>query len=167
MKRVKLIKILIACVITCFSLHASGQQPMQGNVAKPDSVSPEKMSKHITDEMQSVVALSADQYKKIYKLNLKELKSTQSKSFSMGGPGGPGGMPPMGGGPGGFGGGMPGDDSQESEEDKQAEQKKQMEKKDKKLKKILSADQFKMWKDYEAKKRENAPTPDPKNNDTK
>ena len=165
MKRVKLIKVLIACVITCFSLHASGQQPMQGNVAKPDSVSPEKMSKHIADEMQSVVALSADQYTKIYKLNLNELKSTQT-SF-MGGPGGPGGMLPMGPPPGGFVGGMPGDDSQESEEDKQAEQKKQMEKKDKKLKKILSADQFKMWKDYEAKKRENAPTPGPKNNDTK
>ena len=93
---------------------------------------PEKAAQKLTDEMDELLQLTEKQYKKIYKLNLKEEKEkiermTGKNSFEGGHPPMPpmGGMPPQGGFP--PMNGM------------------RIEKRNKKLKKILTDEQYEKW----------------------
>ena len=84
-----------------------------GEMPELPMVSPEESATQRTDEMDRVLHLDKKQYKKIYKIFLKEENAREAARFGgfgggfpMGGPGGFEGGMPMGG-PGGFGGGMP------------------------------------------------------------
>ena len=65
---------------------------------KKEIPNPEKEAKKRTDEMDRLLSLSEKQYKKIYKLYLKEEKEKVEKMFSHSGGQPPmnGGRPPMG-----------------------------------------------------------------------
>ncbi|MDE7237636.1 MAG: hypothetical protein K2N66_07440 [Paramuribaculum sp.] len=83
-------------------------------------ISPERKAQMVTERMDSLLGLDKKQYKKLYKINLKEARrqaeNAESSPFRMGGqpgkgghPGEGGGRPPRGngmapGGPGGHGG---------------------------------------------------------------
>lgn len=76
---------------------------------KKEIPNPEKEAKKRTDEMDRLLSLSEKQYKKIYKLYLKEEKEKVEKMFSRSGGQPPmsGGRPPMGMGQPPVGGGFP------------------------------------------------------------
>ena len=82
------------------------------NSEKKELPNPEKAARRMTDEMQKSLGLTDKQYKKVYKLNLKEEKARVEQMTSKGADGNrppmmggapSGGFPPMGGGPGGGG----------------------------------------------------------------
>lgn len=161
----KLLQTALVVLLTSLSVNTMAQQP-NGDGRKHEIPSPEKIAKQITDEMNTTVQLNDKQYKKVYKLLLKDQRAQQKKQSSssdnsnrppMGGPGGDmgEGMPPMG-------GDMPpmmGEDSSSASSPQEiAEAKKKAEeKKDNKLKKILTAEQFSKWKAVCAKHMEDAP----------
>ena len=107
---------------------------------------PEKAAQKLTDEMDELLQLTEKQYKKIYKLNLKEEKEkiermTGKNPFEGGRPPMPpmGGMPPQGGFPpmNGMRPPMP--------ENMQEDMQDRIEKRNKKLKKILTDEQYEKW----------------------
>lgn len=111
---------------------------------------PEKMAKRRTDEMNELLQLSEKQYKKIYKLYLKQEKEKvermTERHLPEGGrppmpPEGGGGMPPQGGMPPRMEGMPPSMPMKNEREDMQ----KQIKKFDKKLKKILTDEQYEIW----------------------
>lgn len=121
---------------------------------------PEKIATQQTDQMKKSLQLTDKQYKKIYKLNLKEQKErfkamqgSKEQRTPMGGPGTGGGRPPMGGGEppmmgeGGFprGGRMGGGPMMNRESNTADSQKKAAEAKEKKIKKILTTEQYEKW----------------------
>ena len=71
---------LAACLISCSSLavaqdHPEPQERQQHEQRLPREVpNPEKIATQMTDKMQESLQLTEKQYKKIYKLNLKEQK---------------------------------------------------------------------------------------------
>ena len=71
---------LAACLISCSSLavaqdHPEPQERQQYEQRLPHEVpNPEKIATQMTDRMQESLQLTEKQYKKIYKLNLKEQK---------------------------------------------------------------------------------------------
>lgn len=74
---------LLAVCLTCgaVQLQAQEPEPRAGQKELPREVpSPEKAAQQITDQMQKELQLTDKQYKKVYKLNLKE----QKKSFRPG-----------------------------------------------------------------------------------
>ena len=127
--------------ITVFGLlfcgmHSAFAQEPDNSVFRPDGPRPERperperkksnpaeVAKKTVDQLNTVVGLNDDQYKKLYKFHLSLEKSRQAEQENMGFPGGrpgmggPGGRPDGGpggpgmggpGGPGGFSGGGPG-----------------------------------------------------------
>ena len=110
MKTIKFILTAVASVTisTLFVCAQPQRPPFPGNheerPVRP-SATPKERAEKRTDEMDKVVRLDEKQYKKIYKIYLKEEKA---KETAMGN-GGPMGPPPGGfpGGP-GMGGGFPG-----------------------------------------------------------
>lgn len=132
---------------------------------------PEKIATQQTEQMKRTLQLTDKQYKKIYKLNLKEqkerFKATQGSEEQrppMGGPGIGGGRPPMGGGEppmmgeGGFpGGGRRGGDPMMNRESNATDSlKKAAEAKEKKIKKILTTEQYEKWQAEQAELRKQA-----------
>lgn len=112
---------------------------------------PEKAARKLTDEMDELLQLTEKQYKKIYKLNLKEEKEKiermTGKTFFEGGrPFMPpmDGMPPQGSFPpmNGMRPPMP--------ESMQEDVENQIEKRNKKLKKILTDEQYDKWMSRES-----------------
>ncbi len=74
---------LLAVCLTCGAVQLQAQEPEPRAEQKelPREVpSPEKAAQRITDQMQKELQLTDKQYKKVYKLNLKE----QKKSFRPG-----------------------------------------------------------------------------------
>lgn len=129
---------------------------------------PEKKAKEQTDRLKDVLQLTDKQYKKIYKLNLKEQKSLFENR-----PQRPGGMPPhpMGGMPPSGEGFMPpsgqgfmppamdGERRPDLHKEQAEKMKKQAEKKDKKMKKILTDEQYARWKALPPERPDKAPMP--------
>lgn len=164
-KNIKLIA-LAACLISCTGmLNAQAtsemQERQQHEQRLPREVpNPEKIATQQTDQMKKLLQLTDKQYKKIYKLNLKEQKdrfkamqSSDSQRSPMGGPRMGGERPPMGegeppmmgggdfSGPGRMGGGPMMNRNNNSADS----QKKSAEAKEKKIKKILTKDQYEKW----------------------
>ena len=122
-------------------------------------LNPEKVAIQMTEQMNKLLQLTDKQYKKIYKLNLKEQKAffkamQNSDDYRppMGeGPGMRGGRPPMGGGQppmmgeGGFPGRMGGGPMMNRDTNSADSQKKAAETKEKKIKKILTKEQYEKW----------------------
>lgn len=121
---------------------------------------PERSAKQLTDKMQEELGLTDKQYKKIYNLNLKELKKIiellkerPQRNFPPeegGRPQGP--RPPMGGPQGEFG--RPGKhpDMKGPHPAGNQELEKLREKNEKKLKKILTEEQYAKWKKIQPQK---------------
>lgn len=105
---------------------------------------PEKMAKRRTDEMNELLQLSEKQYKKIYKLYLKQEKEKVERMTERHLP--EGGRPPM---PPEGGGGMPprmeGMPPSMPMKNEREDMQKQIKKFDKKLKKILTDEQYEIW----------------------
>lgn len=136
----------------------------QEKVQKKEVPNPEKAAQRRTDEMDKMLDLTEKQYKKIYKLFLKEEKE-KVEALMEHQPGGMNGQPPMGGRPprgegrppmgGGMppqGGGFPGmggdTDDMTPEERMKAhveEMQKEQEKREKKIRKILTDEQYEIW----------------------
>ncbi len=147
------------------SIHAADtldtwQAPENRRPSIPD---PEDMAKRQADRLKEPLKLTDEQYKKVYKLYLKEYKA-RMQAFAgagsrMGGSRGP--MGPGFGGPGAMGGGgfppmgmsgeRPTPPSPEEREARAEERRKELEKRtrklDKKMKKILTEEQYAQWKD--------------------
>lgn len=129
----------------------------QEAVQKKEVPNPEKAAQRRTDEMDKMLDLTEKQYKKIYKLFLKEEKEKvevlmERHPEGMNGQPPMGGRPPMGGGMPPRGGGFPrmgGDtDDMTPEERMKArgeEIQKEQEKREKKIRKILTDEQYEIW----------------------
>lgn len=122
--------------------------------AKKEMPNPEKAARQMTDRMQKSLGLTDKQYKKIYKLNLKEQKTRVEQA---GGQRPDGNRPPMMGGDdrppmmgGAPGGGFPpmggnGRPMMPPPSDNKNDLRTLMEKKEKQLKKILTDEQYAKW----------------------
>jgi hypothetical protein len=169
-----------AVLLMCGQVRAQDPVKPARPMEPPKRPTAEQMAESRTREMDTLLNLDAKQYKKIYKMNLKEAKEKvawmESKSESsnsngmsempMGGgmgQGGPGmggggmgqggGMPPMGGGMGQGGPGMEvrmGQGSPRMQKDDEETIEKEKAKKAKQLKKILTQEQFQIWQKDEA-----------------
>lgn len=153
--------LLLGIGISMFALQMQAQPLPEGGPESQEKIyrevpNPEKVARKEADRLKAALALTDKQYKKIYKLLLKEqrelLESRMQRppmaSGEVGrGPRPPheGGMPPMG-----MGGGRPegmhrppmgGAPKPESAEDMQ----KRIEKKNKKMKRILTETQYDQW----------------------
>ena len=166
-------KIFVITLVTMLS--ASWNMAVSGTVydepqkmeQKKEMPNPEKAAKKRTDDMDKVLNLTEKQYKKIYKLYLKEEKEKVEKMFShvggqlpmnggmppmgMGQPPMDGGFPPMGGGHLGFGNGSPMMPPMPDKEKMAEEIKKNEEKMLKKIRKILKDDQYAKWLEVKPK----------------
>lgn len=123
----------------------------QEKVQKKEVPNPEKAAQRRTDEMDKMLDLTEKQYKKIYKLFLKEEKE-KVEALMERHPEGMNGQPPMGGGMPPQGGGFPGmggdmDDMTPEERMKARgeEIQKEQEKREKKIRKILTDEQYEIW----------------------
>lgn len=148
-----------ALVGTAWSAQANTlpyQSVQTENSEKKELPNPEKAAKRMTDEMQKSLGLTDKQYKKVYKLNLKEEKARVEQMTSKGADGNrppmmggapSGGFPPMGG---NGGPGMPPPSIGKND------MRSLMEKKDKQMKKILTEEQYAKWHSEQPRpKREN------------
>lgn len=159
------------CLATLMSVSSTvsattvADEPQQEKQAPAKEIpNPEKSARKLTDEMDKVLNLTEKQYKKIYKLNLKEEREKLEAMVGRGdkeagrppmmgggrppmmdGGGQPpmmgGGQPPMMGGRGGHPMMRPSGDHEKTKEDME----KRAEKKMKKLRKILSDEQYDLW----------------------
>jgi len=173
MKWIGLIVCLLCCAGFANAQEASEtQERRQQEKRLPREVlNPEKVAAQMTDQMNKSLQLTDKQYKKIYKLNLKEQKAffkamqnSDDQRPPMGeGPGMRGGRPPMGGGQppmmgeGGFPGRMGGGPMMSRDTNSADSQKKAAEAKEKKIKKILTKEQYKKWQAEQNATREKAP----------
>lgn len=168
-----------ACLISCTSLavaqeNSEPQERQQHEQRLPrEAPNPEKIATQMTDQMKESLQLTEKQYKKIYKLNLKEQKehfktmqSSGEQRPPMGGPGMRGGRPPMGGGgeppimgSGNTPGGMEGRPmmDREQKQDSADSFQKAAEAKEKKIKKILTKEQYEKWQAEQATARQQIP----------
>lgn len=183
MKMKKIVCALCLATLLPVSSTASAStvadEPQQEKQAPAKEIpNPEKAARKRTDEMDKVLNLTEKQYKKIYKLNLKEEREKLEALIGRGdkGAGRPpmmgggrppmmdgggqppmmgGGQPPMMGGRGGHPMMRPSDDHEKMKEyiEKRAE------KKMKKLRKILSDEQYDLW--LTMKPKQPAPHPMP------
>lgn len=149
------------CLIALMPISAGAfgvmlyEEPQQKeNTQEKEIPNPEKAARKRTDEMDKVLNLTEKQYKKIYKLNLKEerekleamigSKDGNRPPMRDGGGRPPmmgGGQPPMMGG----GGQPPMRDSSSNSEKMKEDMKKRAEKKMKKMRKILTSEQYDLW----------------------
>lgn len=174
MKMKKIVCALCLATLIPVSSTASAttvaDEPQQEKQAPAKEIpNPEKAARKRTDEMDKVLNLTEKQYKKIYKLNLKEEREKLEALIGRGdkGAGRPpmmgggrppmmgGGQPPMMGGRGGHPMMRPSDDHEKMKEDIE----KRAEKKMKKLRKILSDEQYDLW--LTMKPKQPAPHPMP------
>ena len=151
----------------CAPLSASANvryDDPQEKVQKKEVPNPEKAAQRRTDEMDKALNLTEKQYKKIYKLFLKEEKE-KVEAMMQCHPGGMNGLPPMAGRPpmgGGrppMGGGMPpqgggfpgmggfpeGMSPEERMKEHAEKMQKEQEKREKKIRKILTEEQYATW----------------------
>lgn len=136
----------------------------QEKVQKKEVPNPEKAAQRRTDEMDKALNLTEKQYKKIYKLFLKEEKEKVEAMMQrhpggmngqppmggrhpMGGGRPPmgGGMPPQGGGFPGMGGFPEGMSPEERMKEHAEKMQKEQEKREKKIRKILTEEQYAIW----------------------
>lgn len=111
----KIVWMACGMALMCAPLSASANiryDDPQEEVQKKEVPNPEKAAQRRTDEMDKALNLTEKQYKKIYKLFLKEEKEKvenmmQRHPGGMNGQPPMGGRPPMGGGRPPMGGGMP------------------------------------------------------------
>lgn len=175
MKMKKIVCALCLATLIPVSSTASAttvaDEPQQEKQAPVKEIpNPEKTARRLTDEMDKVLNLTEKQYKKIYKLNLKEEREKLEALIGRGdkeagrppmmGGGRPpmmdgGGQPPMMGGRGGHPMMRPSGDHEKMKEDIE----KRAEKKMKKLRKILSDEQYDLW--LTMKPKQPAPHPMP------
>lgn len=138
-------------------------QQEEGKAPFKEIPNPEKSAKRITEEMVKELNLTEKQYKKVYKLILKEQKSLienrmgQMRPPMMSGGEGeipmmgqPGERPPMGMGPEGMSHPRP----PRMDEDMAKELEKARQKKEKKLKKILTDEQYTRWQEIQLKRKD-------------
>ena len=146
--------------LMCAPLSASANiryDDPQEKVQKKEVPNPEKAAQRRTDEMDKALNLTEKQYKKIYKLFLKEEKE-KVENMMQRHPGGMDGQPPMGGRP-PMGGGMPpqgggfpgmggfpeGMSPEERMKEHAEKMQKEQEKREKKIRKILTEEQYATW----------------------
>ena len=146
--------------LMCAPLSASANiryDDPQEKVQKKEVPNPEKAAQRRTDEMDKALNLTEKQYKKIYKLFLKEEKE-KVEAMMQRHPGGMNGQPPMGGRP-PMGGGMPpqgggfpgmggfpeGMSPEERMKEHTEKMQKEQEKREKKIRKILTEEQYAIW----------------------
>ncbi len=151
----------------CAPLSASANvryDDPQEKVQKKEVPNPEKAAQRRTDEMDKALNLTEKQYKKIYKLFLKEEKEKVEAMMQrhpggmdgqppmggrhpMGGGRPPmgGGMPPQGGGFPGMGGAPEGMSPEERMKEHAEKMQKEQEKREKKIRKILTEEQYATW----------------------
>lgn len=150
--------------------NSAGKYPEQRY--KPMFVSPERQAQQITAKMDSLLNLSEKQYKKLYKLHLKEAQQQMENGLADGrppmgsrpdrGPGahpGGGNFPMRGGGMGpgghprgGFGQQPPvqlqdASDAVKTLEEQRAKEEKRKQKMEKKIRKILTEEQYACWQE--------------------
>ena len=158
---------LAACLISCSSLavaqdHPEPQERQQYEQRLPHEVpNPEKIATQMTDRMQESLQLTEKQYKKIYKLNLKEqkehFKAMQNSGEQRPPMGGPGSSEPPIMGEGNFPDDMGERPMMNKEQNVEDIQKKAAEAKKKKIKKILTPEQYAKWQTEQATARQKAP----------
>ena len=156
---------LIVCLLCCADFanaqeaNETQERRQQEKRLPREVLNPEKVATQMTDQMNKSLQLTDKQYKKIYKLNLKEqkafFKTMQNSDVQRPpigeGPGMRGGRPPMGGGQppmmgeGGFPGRMGGGPMMSRDTNSADSQKKAAEAKEKKIKKILTKEQYEKW----------------------
>lgn len=118
---------------------------------------PEKTARKEAEHLKKELDLTEKQYKKVYKLLLKEQQELFEKRFQR--PEMPGGMPPMGG-PRPHDGGMRGMPMGAGPKEKQEDLQKRIEKKNKKMKKILTEAQYDQWLGMKQKPLPEPPKPE-------
>lgn len=142
----------IAMMASFLTLPTTAVAQESARTERHELPNPEHSAKQLTDKMQEELGLTDKQYKKIYKLYLKEQKkmiellSEQPKDFPPRGgerPQGP--RPPMGGPQGGPG--RPGErpEMRGPRPDGNSELEELREKNEKKIKKILTDEQYAKW----------------------
>lgn len=97
----KIVWMACGMALMCAPLNASANiryDDPQEEVQKKEVPNPEKAAQRRTDEMDKALNLTEKQYKKIYKLFLKEEKE-KVEAMMQRHPGGMNGQPPMGGRP--------------------------------------------------------------------
>ena len=156
----KIVWMACGMALMCAPLSASANiryDDPQEKVQKKEVPNPEKAAQRRTDEMDKVLNLTEKQYKKIYKLFLKEEKE-KVEAMMQRHPGGMNGQPPMGGRP-PMGGGMPpqgggfpgmggfpeGMSPEERMKEHAEKMQKEQEKREKKIRKILTEEQYAIW----------------------
>lgn len=169
---------LMSVSSTAFAVALPDEPQQEKQAPAKEIPNPEKTARRLTDEMDKVLNLTEKQYKKIYKLNLKEEREKLEALIGRGdkeagrppmmgggrppmmdGGGQPpmmgGGQPPMMGGRGGHPMMRPSGDHEKMKEDIE----KRAEKKMKKLRKILNDEQYDLW--LTMKPKQPAPHPMP------
>lgn len=161
---------LMSVSSTVFAVALPDEPQQEKQAPAKEIPNPEKAARKRTDEMDKVLNLTEKQYKKIYKLNLKEEREKLEALIGRGdkeagrppmmdGGGQPpmmgGGQPPMMGGRGGHPMMRPSGDHEKMKEDIE----KRAEKKMKKLRKILNDEQYDLW--LTMKPKQPAPHPMP------
>lgn len=158
----KMEKIMWAvCLAALMSVSAgavaatSCDEPQQKeNMQEKEIPNPEKTARRRTDEMDKMLNLTEKQYKKIYKLNLKEEREKLEAMIGREGkdtnrpPMRGGGRPPMmndGAQPPMMGGGRPPMMTDSSGRKMKEDMEKRAEKKMKKIRKILTDEQYDQW----------------------
>lgn len=156
----KIVWMACGMVLMCAPLSASANvryDDPQEKMQKKEVPNPEKAAQRRTDEMDKALNLTEKQYKKIYKLFLKEEKE-KVEAMMQRHPGGMDGQPPMGGRP-PMGGGMPpqgggfpgmgefpeGMSPEERMKEHAEKMQKEQEKREKKIRKILTEEQYAIW----------------------
>lgn len=167
MKTVNYVWMCGVLMLFCLGGYAQPHSGEARPAEPPQRMTPEQIATRKTEHLNRELGLTEKQFKKVYKIYLKQAQTLQGEMESrfaermesgrppMGGPGGPGGgMRPGPGGPDMRGerpegmprGMMPGISMEESEKDLAA--------RDKKMKKILSEDQYAKWRKLESQMEE-------------
>jgi hypothetical protein len=181
-------KHLLTCAVLFMMTFMATAQPQVGAPQRPgdgefrpqfEKLDPDQVAQEQTDQLDQLVSLTPQQYKKLYKFHKKQAKERQNELENMmpqgrpeGFPGGgmgpgmgggrPGGMGPGGGRPGGMGPGMgPGGMPPQGDGDfrrgpmnngLQELLEEQKEQREKTYRKVLSADQYQKWESFEAQR---------------
>ena len=164
---------ILALTLFCVLASAAGQYPPfggpEGMPPRHERPSPKEEAERRTDEMDKAVNLDRKQYRKIYRIFLKE-ENAKASAFENGGPMGPppGGFPGgpgMGGGfdggfhgggfPGSFPGGFPGGGGPDFGEPqkpavggKELGSDEYLDYREEKFRKILTAEQYTAWRKF-------------------
>lgn len=152
---------LMSVSSTAFAVALPDEPQQEKQTPVKEIPNPEKTARRLTDEMDKVLNLTEKQYKKIYKLNLKEEREKLEALIGRGDKeaGRPpmmgGGQPPMMGGRGGHPMMRPSGDREE----KKKEMEERSEKRMKKIRKILTDEQYDLW--LTMKPKQPAPHPMP------